>query len=456
MRIKKASKEVVIICIVKKHMPLFIALTALLWSFCLISIGEYNYASALLYSSIGVTVFLANYFKYNGDSFSPDGIFGAVWFFVIGLYQLKLSNNQSAWGWLMWFVVLSSAVTFYLGSYTVELADQKKNCRFEKYYIRSTIKIRLTNKISRKKMHVSLVAAFFVSLLAFIIEVIAAGTIPILNRQFGNYVNFGLPYVHYLVVSMGIILVLMYMYHIMFGFNRVLILLYVIGWIVLISMLNRHVILFAAIGTLIARHYMKKQFKLYTLGLFLVIALGAFALLGSLRQVSADHLFEFGNFKQQYNYVFMWIYYYLTVGLTNLNNLVLNGFDYSFGIQTFTPLWTFTGLKGLFSNQANLNFSGVGTYLEGIYLDFGILGVLIYPFIMGLGSKYFYLKLRNGHANIISISIILCIVNEFMFMFFSDYFSYTHIPLQVIVAAIIHYFSQREIGHNHLSYRYIN
>lgn len=447
----------VIISIIRKHLSLFILLIVfMLISFCLIAIGEYSLASAILYSSIGFIIFLANYLKSNQDSFSPDGIFGAVWFFVIGLYQLNLSKDQTSWGFLMWFIILSSTITFYLGSYTVELADRKKNLRLDRYNLRSTQKILLTNKISRKKMHNALVVAFLVSLLAFIIEVIASGTIPILNRQFGNYVDFGLPYIHYLVVSMGIILILIYMFHIMFGLSRVLILFYVIGWIVLLSMLNRHVILFTAVGTLMIRHYMKKHFKLYTLGFLLLIALGAFALLGSLRQVSAEHLFEFGNFKQKYNYAFMWIYYYLTVGFTNLNNLVLNGFDYSFGLQTFTPLWTFTGLKGLFSYQTNPNFSGVGTYLEGIYLDFGIWGVLIYPFIMGLVSKYFYLRLRNGHANILSISIILCFVNEFLFMFFSDYFSYTHIPLQVIVAAIIHFTSQKNFNFNLFVFRFRN
>jgi len=397
----------------------------------------------LTFCCSGILLYIFSYYRNNGDCFNPDGLFISVWFICIGLSFLQLKYKQTDWNLTMWLVVLGSAFAFAMGSMSYELSNRnsaKSNSIINEH----------TNVIRRQRKNISdtrfkaiLIIAYIVSITAFVIEVLAAGGIPIFSPNFGSYARFGLPYVHYLVISLGMVLVLTYVYFITMKKDFTLKFFFILGWLVLISMLNRHVILFSLIGILVAHNYYINKISIKKMGLFLVTVFVGFTVLGNLRHVSYEHLYLYAGFKEEHNLMIMWFYHYLTVGFTNLAELINYDLPISWGLHTFTPFWTLTGLKTLFPYARSPFFSGVGTFLEGYYLDFGMVGVLIMPFLLGLFSKVIYLKIRSGKVNIITLSLYCCVVNELFFLFFTDYFSYTHIPIQVVMASIIYYYVRK-------------
>ena len=405
----------------------------------------------MLNKDIGITLFffilasilfLFNYNRFGGDCFNPDSLFYSVWFTTIGLYQLNLSITQYVWNSKMWGVIVGSTLAFSMGSLLGELFPHRVHSN---YKTSDETKSRHSEKYNFKLLNKVLKYAYLISLIAFVIEVIYAGAIPILNRKFGNYTNFGIPYVHYLVISIGILLVLTYYSFIHYKKkDKSLNFLFWIGWLALVSMLNRHVILFTLIGILLVKNFCVKKISLKNVLIVLSVSLVGFSIFGSLRNVTPEHLYLYGGFKKEMPMIFMWVYYYLTAGFSNLYVVINEQISLGWGLQTFTPLWTFTGLKSMFDYAIHPNFSGVGTFLEGYYIDFGIVGIILFPFILGIASKISYIKIKSEKYSLITFAIYFCIVNELIFLFFTDYFSYTHIPLQVIVAVIIHFFSKRK------------
>lgn len=392
----------------------------------------------LILCSLGVFLYINEYIANNFDCLNPDGLFYGIWLFTIGLSQLQLSNSQSSWNAEMWFVVFVSIVSYSLGSKSIGIYGKIIKINNVSSMDRRLV---LKNNLAKEKMRTALIISYILSFIAYFIEVIDAGYIPIFGNNMSDYANFGMSYVHYLVVSLGIILVLTFLYFIIYEKDKYLGILFIIGLLILISMLNRHVIIFTAIGIVMSINFFKKRLKLESILLFVFFALIIFTILGSFRNVTPEFLMNYFGYEEKHNLVFMWAYYYLTVGFSNLQNIINLKPPFSYGIQTFTPLWTFTGFKKLFVESMHPNFSGVGTFLEGYYLDFGLIGIIVLPFLLGVFCKYIYLRINTKSIGIVNFTIYLTIVNQLIFSFFTDYFSYTHIPLQIIVAAIIYIFS---------------
>ena len=218
----------------------------------------------------GILLYIFNYYRNNGDCFNPDGLFISVWLICIGLSHLQLTYKQTDWNLTMWLVILGSAFAFAMGSMSYELSSRnsaKSNCIINEH----------TNVIRRQRKNISdtrfkaiLIIAYIVSITAFVIEVLAAGGIPVFSPNFDSYARFGLPYVHYLVISLGMVLVLTYIYFITMKKDFTLKFFFILGWLVLISMLNRHVILFSLIGILVAHNYYINKTSIKKMGLFLV------------------------------------------------------------------------------------------------------------------------------------------------------------------------------------------
>ena len=381
----------------------------------LYSINKEDYYLAILICNLGVFAYLYEYIVNDFDCFNSDGLFLGVWIFTIGLSQLKLTYFQTTWNLEMWAIVMTSLLSFIIGSKvismfskTVRLSYTSPNKRIQS----------IKNKISRKRLRVVLITSYMVSFLAYLAEVFHAGFIPLFGDNIGDYANFGISYVHYLVISIGTILILTYLFFVIFTKDKYLKILFVMGCMMLVSILNRHVIIFTAIGIVMVRNYFVKKIKLKNIFLLIVLSLIAFSILGSLRNVSSDYLVAAIGYKKKYNLVFMWTYHYLTVGFTNLQNVIDLSPPLTFGLQTFTPFWTFTGLKTLFSQPVNPYFSGVGTFLEGYYLDFGVIGIILFPFLLGSFSKYMYLKITTTRIGIVSFTIYFTIVNQLVFLFF--------------------------------------
>jgi len=96
------------------------------------------------------------------------------------------------------------------------------------------------------------------------------------------------------------------------------------------------------------------------------------------------------------------VYLYLTVDYGVLNQYLKHDEEkVPFGTHTFAPLWRFLskfGFDTYVPEYQKSYFTPVGsntaTYLREVHADFGLLGVFLYPYLLGVLTSYFWYKLK--------------------------------------------------------------
>lgn len=81
---------------------------------------------------------------------------------------------------------------------------------------------------------------------------------------------------------------------------------------------------------------------------------------------------------------------------------MIMGRDYIPGMLTFAPFFRFLSKLGIsppvpFYGEfvdVGIGFMNAGTYLKEIYLDFGMLGIIIIPYLLGFISTFFFYRVR--------------------------------------------------------------
>jgi oligosaccharide repeat unit polymerase len=131
--------------------------------------------------------------------------------------------------------------------------------------------------------------------------------------------------------------------------------------------------------------------------------------------------------KEQYrisNAGLIWIIAYLSMPFDNLLNFIshnLNYFGYGENIisRLLPAFMQFNHLSmNIYYNLLPNKYNTVGTYLSWIYFDFGILGILLFNFFIGIISGYVWFFLKSKR---LFVSLLLTCLS---LIFFSDYFFY--------------------------------
>lgn len=138
---------------------------------------------------------------------------------------------------------------------------------------------------------------------------------------------------------------------------------------------------------------------------------------------------------------------YFTGSIPALNLFINdNSISFTYGLYTFKPLvslllrftnynFLIPGTHGVFYNNGLMPYNTY-TFLRHAYNDFGILGALIYPYVIALLTNYVYFNLRYKHDNrylvlysILSWGLIIST--------FSNHFSYSHMWVLFLLSLII-------------------
>lgn len=98
------------------------------------------------------------------------------------------------------------------------------------------------------------------------------------------------------------------------------------------------------------------------------------------------------------------IYLYLTVDYGVLNQYLKRDEEkVPLGTHTFAPIWRFLskfGFDTYVPEYQKSYFTPVGsntaTYLREVHADFGLLGIYLYPYILGLLTSFFWYRSRKG------------------------------------------------------------
>ena len=127
-------------------------------------------------------------------------------------------------------------------------------------------------------------------------------------------------------------------------------------------------------------------------------------------------------------------YLYLTTAWSNFTQTVLSVTEFNYGAYTFFPFYSAMQLDGLISKVSSKVIYrhpfNTHAFLTDFYMDFGILGVIIVPFLIGLLVFYSYKKslvasdpIKDGQYMILAIPTLM--------LFFSNHFTSVGYPFIV-------------------------
>lgn len=380
----------------------------------------------------GIACYVVLYIR-TRNLINTRGVFLVFWLFAIGLAALKIHPKQVDWQVETWLCLGVSTVFFLLG-YD---AGNRSNRIYEFQVFRS---------VDPFWMIVLFSALIF---LCFAVEVVEFRGLPILSRQMNAYVNFGLPFVHYMTVScimvppVSLILLqkkklIYYKKWIILACNLVMAVIPLL--IVSRQLLIMEVLLFAFTWMQITGFTQLRKIKPIYIVLMIAAVLLAWVVLSRYRNQNERYLKIVLELDDKMSVQMYQIYMYIAFNFDNFNHFVGKVAYTTLGYSSLVPLWTYTGTKALLANLVNPDIlKDVGNYMSTFttypfvcvpYMDAGILGVGIYSTVIGLFSgrkERKQLELAPVHWDYLSIALIdYCLIFSFFTAAFSNITVWTY------------------------------
>lgn len=361
--------------------------------------------------------------------FSSTFIFNIMWLITLFLYQFDLSYIQhdlSNMTLLIFFIciVIYNITAIFSGMW------KKKD---KNYVPKKILNISVEKRIKFSKKIVIII---------FVLEMIYSGGLPLLWKFMNSskiYFDYGIPSLHGafngLVICLGAYSI---------ANKRKDSLLYLIIGILTLS---RQVILSMVIEAIIFMIFNEnfKKIKWRKYFKYVIVILVLFTVLGNFRSGS-----EVMNkvFQPKENYVNLsdttkWIYSYMTFSLSNFNNLtsMTNG-NINHGASMMNEFFP-TIIVDKMNIVENTKFYYLispnytaSTYLATVYIDFGIIGIVVINLIIAIiGIRLYYQFLQNKSSKTILMYAVF--IHNIIFLFFSNMFLYLPIIVQFIYIPLI-------------------
>lgn len=370
----------------------------------------------------------------------PSYLYSIIWFSIIFIYLLDIIGILSPLKPAFYWVFITTYMMFIFGCIM-----GKKIRRVKRNYLYSKSRLYFFYKI-----------LFVLIFLSFILTIQKLGLPPLLsgvNRQ--DY------YIGYLEIIYLSIYVFWFI-----GFflikekykPRRVILLILITLLIVILKGNKFPIIYLICLSIYSKTKEKEIRVKQIIGyifLILVIFIGAMTLYVENFQFYIPYKVGLVDFKLSSS---LWFLIdpllYLTSNFMNLSNFIVLEITHDFGLHMTRGLLSLARIDGLFENTYNLSeelwkqslvypWLTTGTYLKEIYLDFGHIGLLLFPFFFGAFSGNYY-KLTNGASykpSIVQNYISFILFYSICISFFSFYFNNIELITNLILICIIHFFS---------------
>lgn len=387
----------------------------------LIGMIFYYYLSNYIMSAILIieAIFLAILFKRKYNTFlNSCSIFSAIWFLTIGLATLKLHQLQQPWK-IVTFLYLEMAYVAFIIGYMFKFGNKVK-AKAKK------------NKITKKEFLIFLSLFFLIILIAFILEVIINGYIPIFSEDMASYQDFSVTGIHYFTVSCCLMLPLTYIFIKFFETSVIekiyLIFVNIICLAIPVLIVSRQLLIMTVILTAFAYMYFnpKKEIKLIivtVLGVFIV-----WTFVGNFRNQNEQYLKQALQIQTdtKLSVENMQLYMYIAFNYDNFNANVGEIHNYTLGLKSIFPVLALTGIKFFIPKNSDDDLIRIvdvyNTYpiIMTPYEDFGGLGIFFYMLIVGMICSKFD-KLSGD--NPINILLKLLVKYSLLFSFFVSYFS---------------------------------
>lgn len=397
----------------------------------------------LLFGILVLFIFLG--FLITKRIFNPLTVFNVVWLIVIGLYQFRLSYLQN---------VLSNETIklFIVCIISYSLAFLLNYC------------FKFRNKENKKEKDViigykTIKKLFIFWIVIEVIETIYSGGLPILWKLFNSpktYMDYGIPTVHGLMNSIGLVLMMLSYYLYLYKKNnenvkdkrlkKILCIILLFN----LCLITRQVIISGIIQMIVINLYFVKKIPWKKLLLIGGIGIIVFGLMGNFRTGYDDFMYVAVMKQENINPLFIgiyWVYMYLTMTVANVNNTVVLGIS-GYGMYPISSTYIPTVISNILFADSSLaipkylvtNAFNVSGFFIDFYLGFGVLGVAVISAIYGFLGGYIFKKVikNKNEKNILYYAIYLQII---LLSFFYNHLLYLPSGFQFIIVFILFHYN---------------
>lgn len=396
-------------------------------------------------------VLLISLFKTKTDIFSPVRLFLIIWTISIGLTELKLSRLQREWTIYSWIIIAISLFSFLLGIFFVYAQNFDKR----KHTVLQIRDIFIIQKIDSETLLKIIYILFFIYLLSYLTIYLVVGFIPLFTTRPDlmrtRFTLFGLGIIIHSVPTLIYLIIIYYLKVKKNSFNKL-----ILSFVMLISfvsymfLLQRFDLIIFLVLSAVLLYY--GSFKLKASYIFVIISILIIIIYGISDLRAGDLFIEILYYTGQMKFnksfaIFTEPYMYITMNLENFAFSVEKLTDYTFGYYSFDFFLALTGLKHWIAEYSNLNplpylvNPGYNTYTMFFvyYRDFGIIGSLFFPLILGISSYVIYLKMLFK-PNINSVSLYGIVTFVIIFSFFIPMLNWLHFVYNI---ALIHFLTKK-------------
>lgn len=407
-----------------------------------------------MYYILGVVIVLTALFSIRNmevNILNPILLYILIWGGMCLLYLIPLFSNFKEINLKEWGIILATIVTFVIGSLFGSRITNEGN--------------EINYQYSKKKLQISTVWLVIIEYIAFLITVYKLGLPPLLGGsvlRVNYYVGF-VEQFFLLIFPLWFLSIYLIYRHYKVKTN-VIIIIFSILPVILKGNKFPFVFLLALLLFFVG---LNRKIRLKYLVNIILIVVGLFYVSSLLLMKDSNNVLYYRNIELGYISrnglvdILVDPILYITNNLMNITTFFNLTPKYTFGIQQLSGVFHSLRIDNiLFSDSilynkdlwdSNLQYTWLttGTYLKTLFMDWGILGLLVGPLGYGLLAGYFSRKTKNEVENIslIALYIAMLIFYSILISFFTNYFEGNEFFINVIVIFLIHRYSRvTELG----------
>lgn len=407
-----------------------------------------------------IAFFIAlSYLINKSDLFSPARLFIFIWSLLIGLTELKLSWLQKEWENYSWIMLLICISAMLLGMFSVYVINFNRS-------IKSIDEIRYIIKnysFDSNRMFKVVIYLFLAYIISYAIIYFTVGFIPLFTNDPNNartkwsIFGFGL-IIHSAPAVIYFALLFFLFIKKEIATKLVLVIIILTTLTSFFLLLQRFTIVITIILVLVMLYYGTKKFKgSYLLTIFSILVLLIYSI-STIRTSRFFILYLYKEAKMKFDRSLAFLtepYMYLVMNLENFANSVKQYEAFTYGYFTFDFIWALTGLKHPIAKAyyyeefpfiVNKSFNTYTMFFV-YYRDFGVFGLLIFPYLIGFAIASIYYWMRKS-PSIYSISIYGMCVFVILFTFFIPMLSWLHFVMNIsIIFMFSKYLLNKNVNH---------
>ncbi len=366
-------------------------------------------------SWISITCFVLNLFiilscfRKDADVLSPARVFGFVWTLAIGLTDLKLSRLQHEWSLYSWLLTLLGIGAFFIGLFVVYTMNMNQPL-LPVREVRRRILEEVQERLDVSRLFWITIFIFVAYCLAFLAEVAIEGHVPIFSPRIEKArVEFGVFGLHLIVNSMVTIMIVVVEYFLLIRrqqrrkfFLGAVFFLTAMSFFLLLQRYNYVVWAVMALGL---TYYLSRHLKFRTVLIAGGVFFGFLSIIQTIRlsQYLQKYIYWVSQMKYSETYAaFTEPYMYIVMNLENFARAMEKLQYHTYGYFTADFLLALTGLKHWLEKYFHIVrlpylVSGYNTFTFDwwYYYDFGIPGLAVFPFLLGIAITFLYYRMRR-------------------------------------------------------------